>query len=156
MTQSLKIMAAVDMSDFSPTTVRYSMWLAMKLNADLLMVSVINQRDLDMVHRSMVGYEGFSYSNYLSDQVQDRERKMKELFEAASPSQVNCRYIVKNGIPYRELLTAIEEEKPDLLVLSTKGRSNLADVMIGSTARKMYHRSPIPLISVPAAYSDFP
>ena len=55
-----------------------------------------------------------------------------------------------------ELLTAIEEEKPDLLVLSTKGRSNLADVMIGSTARKMYHRSPIPLISVPAAYSDFP
>ena len=153
MEQSFKIMSAVDLSDFSPATVRYSVWLAMKLNADLLMVSVINQRDLDMIQRAMAGYESFSFSNYLDDQAQDRERKMKEMFEAASPGRINCRYIVKNGIPYRELLTVIEEEKPDLMVLGTKGRSNLADVVIGSTARKMFRRSPIPLISVPAGYS---
>ena len=156
MTQTFTIMAAVDLSDYSVATVRYSVWLAMKLNADLLMVSVINQRDLDMVQRAMAGYERFSFSNYFVDQVQDRERKMKELFEAASPGLVNCRYIVKNGIPYRELLTAIEEEKPDLMVVSTKGRSNVADVVVGSTARKMYRRSPVPLISVPAGFTGLP
>lgn len=156
MTQNFKIMAAVDLSEYSVATVRYSVWLAMKLNADLLMVCVINQGDLDMVQRAMAGYESFSFSNYLTDQTQDRERKMKELFEAASPGLVSCRYIIKNGIPYRELLAAIAEEKPDLMVVSTKGRSNLADVVVGSTARKMYRRSPIPLISVPAGYTGVP
>ena len=98
----------------------------------------------------------FSFPNYLTEQVQDRETKMKDLFTAASPGTIKCSYIVKNGIPYRELLAAIDEEKPNLMVLSTKGRSNMADVVVGSTARKMYRRSPIPLLTIPAGFSELP
>jgi S1-C subfamily serine protease len=41
-------------------------------------------------------------------------------------------------------------------IVSAKGRSNLADGVVGSTARKMYRRSPIPLITIPTVYSDLP
>ncbi len=102
----------------------------------------------------MLGYEAFSFPNYLSEQEQDRETKMKDLFMAVSPGRVRCRYIVKNGIPYLELLAAIEEEKPNLIVVGIKGRSNLADVVVGSTARKMYRRSPVPLLTIPAGYDQ--
>ena len=156
MTQPMKIMAAVDLSDYSATIVRYSVWLSMRLDANLLMVNVINQRDLDMVQRSMTGYEAFSYPNYLTDQVQDRESKMKEIIEVVYPGMVNCSYLVQAGIPYRELLTAIESEKPGLIVVGTKGRSNLADVVVGSTARKLYRRSPIPLLTIPAGFHELP
>lgn len=156
MTQTFKIMAAVDLSEYSAAAVRYSVWLTTKLDAELLLISVINQRDLDMVRRAMVGYEAFSFANYLTEQMQDRETKMKDLFTAASPGTIRCRYIVKNGIPYRELLAAIDEEKPRLIVLSTKGRSNMADVVVGSTARKMYRRAPIPLLTVPAGFKELP
>lgn len=156
MTQRLTIMAAVDLSDYSAITVRYSVWLAKKVNAALLLVSVINQRDLDMVRRAMVGYEAFSLPNYIDEQVQDRKATMKELFEAASPNGIDCKYLVREGVPYLELLATIQEEKPNLLIVSTKGRSNLADVVVGSTARKMYRRAPIPLVTIPAGFSDTP
>jgi nucleotide-binding universal stress UspA family protein len=156
MTQKMKIMAAVDLSDYSAAIVRYSVWLAMRLDADLVLVNVINQRDLDMVQRTMAGYEAFSYPNYLTEQVKDRETKMKEIIEAVYPDMVDCSYLVQTGIPHRELLTAIESEKPGMVIVGTKGRSNLADVVVGSTARKLYRRSPIPLLTIPAGFNDLP
>ncbi len=156
MTQQFTIMAAVDLSDFSAITVRYSLGLAKKIDAALLLVSVINQRDLDMVSRAMVGYEAFSLPNYLDEQIRDRKTLMNELVEAASPEAIDCTCTVRQGVPYLELLAVIEEAHPNLLVVSTKGRSNLADVVVGSTARKMYRRSPIPLITIPASFSDIP
>lgn len=156
MTTPMKIMAAVDLSEYSPAIVRYSVWLSMQLNAELVIVNVINQRDLDMVQRAMVVYEAFSYPEYLSGQEQDRELQMQDLMAKVSLGSVNCRYLVQAGIPYRELLAAIESEKPQLMVVGTKGRSNLVDVVVGSTARKMYRHSPIPLVSIPAGFKDIP
>ena len=156
MTHTMKIMAAVDLSDYSATIVRYSVWLSMRLDADLVLVNVINQRDLDMVQRAMTGYDAFSYPNYLTEQVQDRETKIKEIIETVYPDMVNCSYLVQAGIPYLELLAAIETEKPGLIVVGTKGRSNLADVVVGSTARKLYRRSPIPLLTIPAGFNELP
>jgi len=156
MTKKMKIMAAVDLSDYSATIVRYSVWLAMRLDADLVLVNVINQRDLDMVQRTMTGYEAFSFPNYLTEQVKDRETQMKTIIEAVYPDMVDCSYLVQTGLPYRELLTAIDIEKPGLMIVGTKGRSNLADVVVGSTARKLYRRSPIPLLTIPAGFNDLP
>lgn len=156
MAQKMKIMAAVDLSEFSAAAVRYSVWLAKKLDAELVLVSVVSERDVDMVQRAMTGYETFSYPKFLIEQVREHETIMNDLLSAASPGTLECKYRVKNGIPHRELLAAIDEEKPNLMVLSTKGRSNMADVVVGSTARKMYRRSPIPLVTIPAGYNEIP
>lgn len=156
MTQTMKIMVAVDLSDYSTTIIRYSCWLAMRLDAELLMVNVINQRDIDMVGRAMAGYESFSFTSYITDHEQDRKTRMKELFEDVSNGTINCSYLVQTGVPYRELIAVIETEKPQLMVVGTKGRSNLADVVVGSTARKLYRRSPIPLVTIPSKYNELP
>ncbi|HSO20785.1 MAG TPA: universal stress protein [Desulfosarcina sp.] len=156
MTNKMTIMAAVDLSDYSPMVIRYSVWLSMKTAAELVLVNVINQRDLDMVQRAMAGYEAFSFPNYLTDQTRERERQMKEMFEKASNGTVACSYMVQAGIPYREVLAAVEAVQPKILVVGTKGRSNLADAVVGSTARKLYRRSPIPLLTIPAGFNELP
>lgn len=156
MTQTMKVMTAVDLSDYSTAIIRYSIWLATQLDAELILVNVVNQRDLDMVGRAMAGYESFSFPIYIDEQEQERKARMKDLFDGASPGTVQCRYLVQTGIPYRELLAAIESEKPQLLVVGTKGRSNLADVVVGSTARKLYRRTPVPLVTIPAGFDELP
>jgi len=156
MTQPRKIIAALDLSEFSPGIVRYSGWLALQLNAELVLVNVINQRDLDMVHRTMIGYESFSFPDYLEDQEKSRTAQVKDLVEANCPEGVKCRSLLRTGVPYRELLETVKTEKAQLMVVGTKGRGNLADALVGSTARKLYRRSPIPLLTIPAAFADLP
>jgi nucleotide-binding universal stress UspA family protein len=156
MTQPRKIIAALDLSEFSPGIVRYSGWLALQLNAELVLVNVINQRDLDMVHRTMIGYESFSFPDYLEDQEKSRTAQVKDLVESNCPEGVKCRSLLRTGVPYRELLETVKMEKAQLMVVGTKGRGNLADALVGSTARKLYRRSPIPLLTIPAAFADLP
>lgn len=156
MSERIKMMAAVDLSDYSAIVVSYGVWLARQLNAQLVLINVINQRDLDMVQRAMIGYEAFSFPTYLADQEQERESKMKELTAALETDGLDCRYVVRSGIPYQELLDAIEAEKVQLVVVGTKGRSNLADALVGSTARKLYRRSPVPLLTIPAGFDQIP
>ncbi len=156
MSERIKMMTAVDLSDYSAIVVSYGVWLARQLNAQLVLINVINKRDLDMVQRAMIGYEAFSFPTYLADQEQERESKMKELTAALETGGLDCRYVVRSGIPYQELLDAIEAEKVQLVVVGTKGRSNLADVIVGSTARRLYQRSPVPLLSIPAGFDKIP
>ena len=75
-------MTAVDLSDYSAAAVRYGTWLSMKLDAELLLINVINHRDIEMVQRAMIGYDAFSLPNYLEAQVQDRVTKMNFLEKA--------------------------------------------------------------------------
>jgi nucleotide-binding universal stress UspA family protein len=151
----LKIIAAVDLSDFSPATIRYSLWLAQKTQAaELILINVINQQELEMVRRAMIGYDAFSFPGYLEDQIKDRKTRISDMLEAAQPFATACRTIVREGVPYYEILEVIKAETPGLLVMSTKGRSNLADVVVGSTARKLFRRCPIPLVAIPAAFNE--
>lgn len=156
MTKPRKIIAAVDLSEFSPGIVRYSGWLALQIDAELLLVNVINQRELDMVHRAMLGYESFSFPDYMEDQEKSRIAQMKDLIETNCPEGVKYRTLIRTGLPYRELLEIVETEKAQLMVVGTKGRGNLADAIVGSQARKLYRRSPIPLLTIPAAFAELP
>ena len=113
MGNQFKIMAAVDLSDYSGATARYSVWLAGKLDAELLMVNVINQRDLDMVQRAMAGYGDFSFSGYLQEQEHERKDRMMELFRMSSPGTIQCRFFTLQGIPYQALLDLLDRPAKD-------------------------------------------
>ncbi len=143
-----KIMIAVDFSDYSDPSIAYGIDLARQLKASLLLVNVVNSRDLMAVEKYLAIQEPELYQKYIDDTYSSRHSNLQTLLSKAASQGVTGEKIVKTGVPYQELLETIEREKPDLLVMGTKGRSNLTDTIIGSCAQKMYRRSPIPLLSI--------
>lgn len=143
-----KIMVAVDFSNFSLPAVRYAKHLAEDVGADVLLVNVINQRDIDMMKKVAREAPNFPFETYLEEMRQDREDRFQQLIKDAGGEGVKVKSVVRIGVPYQELLEVIEDKKPDLLIMATKGRSNLVDTIIGSCAQKMFRRSPIPVLSI--------
>lgn len=143
-----KIMVAVDQSEYSLPSVQYARDLAMALDARLILANVLNERDLETIRNTMALYNKDLWKELWEEHLDEHRKFLDALAQESGIEDILDNKIVRTGIPFRELLAVIDEEKPDLLVMGTKGRSNLADTIVGSCAQKMYRRSPIPVLSL--------
>jgi len=142
------IMVAVDFSKYSLPTAVYAAQMAREMDSELLFVNVINQRDIDAVQSIMASYSSFQTDEFISEKLRERYKALDDLIQNLSVQVSRTRRIVRIGVPYLRLLEVIDEEMPDLLIMATKGRSDIADVVMGSCARSMYRRSPVPMLSI--------
>jgi nucleotide-binding universal stress UspA family protein len=58
--------------------------------------------------------------------------------------------VLRNGLPWRETLEVVKEQKGDLLIVGTHGRHGLSHALLGSVAEKIVRMSHIPVLTVPA------
>jgi len=60
----------------------------------------------------------------------------------------NAKSILRSGIPWREILSVIDEIRPDLVVMGTHGRRGVTHALLGSVAEKVVRLSPVPVLTV--------
>jgi nucleotide-binding universal stress UspA family protein len=146
-----RILAAIDFSEHAQSVADEAIKLASQMKSELIFVNVINQRDVDAIHsaidRLSQQYDKISVQRCIDQVHQEREDKMEEMKQNMDLSGLEFRFVTRTGAPFKELLNTIQEEEADLLVMGIKGRSDLTDIMIGSTAQKMFKRCPIPLLT---------
>ena len=149
-----KILVACDLSNYSVQAVEYAADMAESVDAELVIVNVINQRDLEMVEKVSQQTDKITVSNYIRETRENRSEEIAKVLAASNRDPARYRTVFRTGVPFREILAAIEEEKADLLVMGTKGRTDLEDVLFGTTAQKMFRRCPIPLLSIRMKTND--
>ena len=79
MTKITKILAAIDFSDYSAQTVKYAGDLAEKLNAELIVVNIINQRDVEAIRRIPETISSVSEEEYFEKKEQERFELIQKL-----------------------------------------------------------------------------
>jgi nucleotide-binding universal stress UspA family protein len=57
---------------------------------------------------------------------------------------------LKTGLPWQGILDAIDELKPDLVVMGTHGRQGVGRAILGSVAEKLVRLSMVPILTVHA------
>ena len=156
MTNFRKIMVGCDFSKYSKATLAYAAKLADKLEAELIIVNVINKREIDIIlkvaegqfDRNIEKYVEKSAEEYVKRVEKDRARQLEKLIDEIGCASLTIKKVFRVGVPFQELIRAIQDEGADMMVMGQKGRSDLADVLFGSNAEKVFRRCPVPLLSV--------
>jgi nucleotide-binding universal stress UspA family protein len=137
------IMLPIDFSEHCDRAAEYAAWFARMSGAPLHVVHVIGN-PADPI------YEPIEVVHW--DLVSHAEKKARTLLEATAqrclPPDVVREFHVFDGDPYAKLIAAVESIKPDLIVMSSHGRSSIGHLLIGSATEKMVRHAPCPVFVV--------
>ena len=141
-----KILVPIAFSEFSKGIVNYAASVAEPLDADLILVNVINERDLEAVERiAHFGYK-VDAEHYVETLQEERRKDIVELVERLTlpDDQVSFSFLI--GDPADELLKLIVKEEIDMVVMGVKTR-DVKHLFTGSGAEKMFRKCPCPILS---------
>ena len=142
-----KIMVALGFSDYAKGTFSYAAGLAKRLDADILVVSIINDRDVKAVQTiSAMGYD-VNGEHYIEAIRQERKVLLARFEKETGCPPERVTAVFRMGNPIDELLKVSLEESVDMIVMGVKGRTDLESVFVGSVAEKMFRRSPVTIVS---------
>jgi nucleotide-binding universal stress UspA family protein len=149
-----KVLAACDLSAYSEQVLDCAASLADKLGGDLVVIHVINRRNIDAlvdaVHKIVPEEAGLAMSvnEYVESVQRERVEKIDALIRGTSMAGRTIRKVFRIGIPCEEILTAADSEQADLLVIGSKGKSNITGLLFGSTAERVLRSSRVPVLTV--------
>ncbi len=141
------IMVALGFSHYCGDLFMYAARLAEKLDADLLVASIINSRDVEAVGRvASMGFE-VDGEHYVESVRRERLELLEGYVRESGFPADRVRSIMRVGNPLDELLKITVSEEVQMLVMGVKGRSDLEHIFIGSIAEKLFRRSPVTIVS---------
>ena len=132
-----KILAPTDFSELSAEGVRYACHLAKDTGAQVIVLNVIVLDE----------------SNTTTKREMEQHNRRLEEFVAKTANHradLKIRAVVVAGQPYGAIIDCAENEKVDLIVLSTHGRGGLSRMLIGSVTDKLLRGATCPVLVVPA------
>ena len=139
-----KALVCVDLSDYSKMTLECALSLTNGNVSQLVVLNVINSRDIDAVEFASHYYPGEANVDiFLNETKSDRQQRLNQIIRHYSiPETVQLNILLK------EILSTIKEEYIDLVIIGNKGRSDVVGTLLGSVAEKVFRHSPVTVISV--------
>ncbi|MBO1224201.1 MAG: universal stress protein [Candidatus Scalindua sediminis] len=137
-----KILCPIDHSDCSKEALKYAVTFAMKDEAKLYLLHVIDIRSFDESLDTM--------TRQMPDDETMKQLKTK-LFECVPEeirNDMQVEALVVQGIPFAEIISIAKKNKVDMIVMGTHGRTGLAHIMIGSVSEKVVRKAHCPVLTV--------
>ena len=138
-----KILVAVDLSALSSTVADYAVYLAKRLDAEVMAVYIAP---------SLSQYVGFhvpasSIENFVGEVVHGAEESMED-FVKEKFKGLKAQGRVVSGYAAEEIIEQAKDYGADLIVMGTHGRVGLDRILFGSVAEKVVKSSGIPVLTV--------
>jgi nucleotide-binding universal stress UspA family protein len=131
-----KILAPTDFSELSARGVRYACQLAKDVGAEVTIFNVVTVDESGINKREM-GEHKQRLDEFVAKNVADVGANLR------------IRKLVDAGQAYVAIVDCAENERIDLIVMSSHGRSGLSRMMIGSVTDKVLRCAPCPVLVVP-------
>lgn len=140
-----KILVPVDFGESSDKALATAVELAKQFQSTLVLIHTWEIPAYDY------GAMNFSAVDLLTPIEDAAKGQLDSLLAEVRTKVPSTRAILTRGIAWREIVSAIEHERPDLVVMGTHGRRGVGRVVLGSVAEKIVRVSPVPVLTVRAA-----
>ena len=132
-----RILVPVDFSETSLEALEHALDLAKQYAADVLLMNVV-----DPIYYPVPAPE------FLADPKAFARGELDRLAEKLGRRQVVCRTVLRVGTPHIEIVKAAIDNRADMIVMSTHGRTGFSHLMMGSVAEKVVRASVCPVLTV--------
>ncbi|MDU1905332.1 MAG: universal stress protein [Dysgonomonas sp.] len=151
-----RILVAVDFSDYSLKACEVAFKIAKNMDAKVKILNVFNQIRYPL---------SFPFADTLregenEDLLNKTRRQMLDLCNLIDQKiankefpSINYSYSIREGITEEEIGTFVEEYKPMLLVIGTKGKGNNKTGSIGNVASDVIEMVNVPVLAIPGNFN---
>lgn len=140
--QPTHILCPVDFSDFSARALAHAAALAAWYKAHLTVVHV-------WTPTAMVRPGDLPVAILVPEEREELAQRLGELVTPWRAQGIEVVTMLREGAAIGEILEVIREERADLLVLGTHGRSGFERFMLGSVTERLLRKAPCPVLTVP-------
>ena len=138
-----KILFTTDFSTNADKAFSFALNMAEKHQAELILAHVF---DIPTVFNYPIEYNP---SEIKVQTIKNWKRTLKEFF-ANYDTKVKAKFVaVEHPSVVKGILSIIETHKPQLVVVGTRGKSRIKEVILGGTTKALVKRSPIPVMAIP-------
>ena len=140
-----KILVGLDGSDFCLKALEFAIDLAKKYQSQLVLVHVV-MRQIYAINPPEAGV--LAGTAIVRELEEDGKAILAKGEETVKAQGISVETRLKQGVPAEELLRAAVDEKVDLIVLGSRGLSQVRAFFLGSVSDKVSHHAKCPTLIV--------
>lgn len=138
-----KILVAVDGSPFAERALRSAVDLAKRYSARLVVVHVVLRRFYAVTPSEAGVLATTVFAKEMEAEGREILRKVEEYLKG---ERVGYECKLLEGVPADEIVKAAEAEKVDLIVLGSRGLTEVRAFLLGSVSDKISHHAKCPIL----------
>ncbi len=138
-----RILCPVDFSDTSEHALRYAIDLASRLGAGVRLVHAYQLPTYALPDGALLARPDF-----VAELTTELQKQLDELIRRYSGHGVELGGKIVEGLAFQEINRVAEEEKADMVVMGTHGRTGMKHLLLGSVAERVVRTSKLPVLTV--------
>lgn len=151
-----KILCPIDFSNSSLNALEYAARIGEKHHADLTLLYVFTEEELNILLEK--NEESITYDSWKEKVEANFEGLISEVKSTSlKKGLLDCKYLLKQGDLIKSIKETVSEGGFNLIVMGTKGVSDITETYVGSNTVQVIEKSDCPVLCVPekASYKKF-
>ena len=142
-----KVLFCTDFSENSDYAFEFAYGIARRDEGLLYILHVIPENPQQALVEGMIGEE--TVKEVQKNLQEDLDNNFTERYVDKIENGIRYEIITKSGREDDEILKFAKDEKVDIIVVGTHGRTGIEHVFFGSVAEKVLRHSPFPVFVIP-------
>ena len=143
-----KVLFCTDFSENSDYAFEFAYGIAKRDEGLLYILHVVTENPNKIYVRNMCDIE--EIRKIQKGIPEDLDNKYKERYVKKMDNGIKYEIVTKSGREDAEILKFAKDEKVDIIVMGTHGRTGIEHVFFGSDAEKVLRHSPFPVFIIPS------